>query len=69
MIKNPIEQRAGIIETMFPGMFMRKPDKAVALKQLKTHVYMFGAWVAVIRVTPYVLHYLIGENEELKLDL
>ncbi|KAF4356818.1 hypothetical protein F8388_013960 [Cannabis sativa] len=35
---------------MFPGMFMRKPDKAVALKQLKTHVLMFGSWVAVIRV-------------------
>ncbi|KAK7830540.1 mitochondrial import receptor subunit tom6 like protein [Quercus suber] len=43
---------------MFPGMFMRKPDKAVALKQLKSHVAMFGAWVAVIRVTPYILHYL-----------
>ncbi|RDX94134.1 Mitochondrial import receptor subunit TOM6-like protein, partial [Mucuna pruriens] len=38
---------------MFPGMFMRKPDKAAALKQLKSHVAMFGAWVVVIRVTPY----------------
>ncbi|PON44723.1 Mitochondrial import receptor subunit [Trema orientale] len=56
-------------ETMFPGMFMRKPDKAAALKQLKTHVAMFGAWVAVIRVTPYILHYLYGENEELKFEL
>lgn len=47
---------------------MRKPDKAVALKQLRSHVAMFGVWVAVIRVTPYVLHYLSDEKEELKLD-
>ncbi|XP_061348642.1 mitochondrial import receptor subunit TOM6 homolog [Gastrolobium bilobum] len=54
---------------MFPGMFMRKPDKAAALKQLKSHVAMFGAWVVVIRVTPYILHFLNGEKEELKLEL
>ncbi|XP_022726158.1 mitochondrial import receptor subunit TOM6 homolog [Durio zibethinus] len=54
---------------MFQGMFMRKPDKAVALKQLKEHVAMFGVWIAVIRVTPYILHYLSGEKEELKLEL
>ncbi|XP_054786471.1 mitochondrial import receptor subunit TOM6 homolog [Prosopis cineraria] len=54
---------------MFPGMFMRKPDKAAALKQLKSHVAMFSAWVVAIRVTPYVLHYLIGEKDELKLEL
>ncbi|XP_028777051.1 mitochondrial import receptor subunit TOM6 homolog [Neltuma alba] len=54
---------------MFPGMFLRKPDKAAALKQLKSHVAMFGAWVVVIRVTPYVLHYLVGEKDELKLEL
>ncbi|ESW03876.1 hypothetical protein PHAVU_011G049200 [Phaseolus vulgaris] len=54
---------------MFPGMFMRKPDKAAALKQLKSHVTMFGAWVVVIRVTPYVLHFLTAEKEELKLQL
>ncbi|KAK9286530.1 hypothetical protein L1049_014928 [Liquidambar formosana] len=53
---------------MFPGMFARKPDKAVALKQLRTHVAMFGAWVAVIRVTPYILHYFCDEKEELKLE-
>jgi hypothetical protein len=53
---------------MFPGMFMRKPDKAVALKQLRSHVAMFGAWVTVIRVTPYVLYYLTGEKDELKLE-
>uniref|UniRef100_A0A6N2LBN4 Uncharacterized protein n=1 Tax=Salix viminalis TaxID=40686 RepID=A0A6N2LBN4_SALVM len=35
---------------MFPGMFMRKPDKAEALKQLKSHVAMFGAWVVVLPV-------------------
>ncbi|CAA0807576.1 Mitochondrial import receptor subunit TOM6 homolog [Striga hermonthica] len=51
------------------GMFMRKPDKAAALKQLKSHVAMFGAWVAVVRATPYVLHYLFDQNEPLKLEL
>ncbi|KAK2665231.1 hypothetical protein Ddye_003805 [Dipteronia dyeriana] len=55
-------------KTMFPGMFMRKPDKAAALKQLRVHVGMFGAWVAVIRITPYLLHYLTAEKEELKLE-
>ncbi|XP_059314131.1 mitochondrial import receptor subunit TOM6 homolog [Lycium barbarum] len=54
---------------MFPGMFMRKPDKAAALKQLKTHVVLFGTWVAVIRVAPYILHYFSDQTEELKLDL
>ena len=53
---------------MFPGMFMRKPEKAEALKQLKSHVAMFGAWVVVLRVTPYVLHYLSNEKDELKLE-
>ena len=53
---------------MFPGMFMRKPDKAEALKQLKSHVAMFGAWVVVLRVTPCVLHYLSDEKDELKLE-
>lgn len=48
---------------------MRKPDKAVALKQLRTHVTKFGAWVALIRVTPYILHYLSGEKEDFKLEL
>ncbi|KAI3448067.1 hypothetical protein Pfo_004732 [Paulownia fortunei] len=54
---------------MFPGMFIRKPDKAAALKQLKSHVAMFGVWVAVVRATPYLLYYFSDQNEELKLDL
>nr|GLL28488.1 mitochondrial import receptor subunit TOM6 homolog [Ipomoea trifida]GMD02620.1 mitochondrial import receptor subunit TOM6 homolog [Ipomoea batatas]GMD05070.1 mitochondrial import receptor subunit TOM6 homolog [Ipomoea batatas]GMD07123.1 mitochondrial import receptor subunit TOM6 homolog [Ipomoea batatas]GMD08696.1 mitochondrial import receptor subunit TOM6 homolog [Ipomoea batatas] len=54
---------------MFPGLFMRKPDKAAALKQLKSHAAMFGAWVVVIRVAPYILHYISDQKEELKLDL
>ncbi|XP_019053064.1 PREDICTED: mitochondrial import receptor subunit TOM6 homolog [Nelumbo nucifera] len=54
---------------MFLGGFPRKPDKAAALKQLTTHVTIFGIWVAVVRATPYVLHYLCEEKEELKLDL
>ncbi|KAL3621203.1 protein translocation complex component [Castilleja foliolosa] len=54
---------------MFPGMFMRKPDKAAALKQLKSHVAMFGVWVAVVRATPYILHYFSDQNEQLQLEL
>ncbi|KAM5549040.1 mitochondrial import receptor subunit TOM6 [Rosa sericea] len=54
---------------MFPGMFMKKPDKKEALKQLKVHVGLFGAWVVAIRVTPYLLHALCGEKEELKLAI
>lgn len=54
---------------MFPGFMMRKPDKAAALKQLKVHVALFGAWVAAVRITPYVLHYLLAESEELRLEL
>ncbi|KAH0862158.1 hypothetical protein HID58_079369, partial [Brassica napus] len=41
--------------TMFSGMFMEKPDKAVALKQLRTHVALFGGWVVVVRAVPYIL--------------
>ena len=53
---------------MFLGQ-MRRPDKATAYKQLKQHLALMGAFVAVIRVTPYVLHYLSQEKEELKLEL
>lgn len=74
-LKNPKKEKNKVLRSekkvaiMFPGMFMRKPDKAVALKQLKSHVAMFGTWVLVIRVTPYILHFLNRENEELKLEL
>ncbi|KAG1347972.1 mitochondrial import receptor subunit TOM6 [Cocos nucifera] len=54
---------------MFLGAMPRRPDKATAYKQLKTHLTIMGAWVAVIRVTPYILHYLSQEKEELKLEL
>ncbi|XP_058081216.1 mitochondrial import receptor subunit TOM6 homolog [Magnolia sinica] len=54
---------------MFLGAIPRRPDKAVAYKQLKTHLMIMGAWVAVIRITPYVLHYLSQDIEELKLEL
>ncbi|XP_047332800.1 mitochondrial import receptor subunit TOM6 homolog [Impatiens glandulifera] len=54
---------------MFPSMFARKPDKAAALKKMKIHVATFGVWVAVVRLTPYVLHYFSDHNEELKLEL
>ncbi|KAL9268738.1 Mitochondrial import receptor subunit TOM6-like protein [Drosera capensis] len=49
-------------EKMF-GMFQKKPDKAEALRELKKHVAMFGAWVVVVRITPYLLHYF--QNDEL----
>ncbi|XP_059296964.1 mitochondrial import receptor subunit TOM6 homolog [Lycium barbarum] len=52
---------------MFP--FMRKPDKSAALKQLKTHVALFGTCVTLIRVTPYILHYFSDQKEQLLLDL
>lgn len=54
---------------MFPGMFARKPDKEVALKQLRSHVAMFGAWVVVVRAAPYILHYFSDRNEQLTLDI
>ncbi|XP_052179652.1 mitochondrial import receptor subunit TOM6 homolog [Diospyros lotus] len=54
---------------MFASMFPRKPDKEVALKQLKSHVAMFGVWVSVVRVAPYILHYFSDQKDELKLDL
>ncbi|CAD5168959.1 mitochondrial import receptor subunit TOM6 homolog [Musa acuminata AAA Group] len=54
---------------MFLGGFPRRPDKATAYKQLKRHLGIMGAFIVVIRVTPYVLHYLSQEKEELKLEL
>ncbi|XP_013602683.1 mitochondrial import receptor subunit TOM6 homolog [Brassica napus] len=53
---------------MFSGMFMEKPDKAVALKQLRTHVALFGGWVVVVRAVPYILSYFSDSKDELKLD-
>ncbi|KAJ4836054.1 hypothetical protein Tsubulata_008953 [Turnera subulata] len=53
--------------TMFPGMFMQKPDKQEAIKKLKTHVAMFSAWVFAVRLTPYILHYFSDEKDELNL--
>lgn len=52
---------------MFPGMY-QKPDKKAALKQLRVHGAMFGAWVVAIRVTPYILHYFSDQKQELSLD-
>ncbi|KAI0498135.1 mitochondrial import receptor subunit TOM6 homolog [Dendrobium catenatum] len=54
---------------MFLGALPRRPDKATAYKQLKRHLTIMGLWVAVVRVTPIVLHYLTKEKEELKLEL
>ncbi|MQL69977.1 hypothetical protein Taro_002279 [Colocasia esculenta] len=54
------------------GMFLgqiRRPDKAAAHRQLKTHLAIMGAVIAVIRATPYVLHLLSKEKEELRLEL
>nr|XP_043626889.1 mitochondrial import receptor subunit TOM6 homolog [Erigeron canadensis] len=53
---------------MFPGMFMRKPDKEVALKELRFHVALFGSWVVAIRAAPYILHYFSDNKDELVLD-
>ncbi|KAM2245628.1 hypothetical protein ACFXTI_006544 [Malus domestica] len=46
-----------------------KPDKAEALKWLRSHVAMFGAWVVAIRATPYVLHLLSGKKMSSSLNL
>ncbi|XP_019082386.1 PREDICTED: mitochondrial import receptor subunit TOM6 homolog [Camelina sativa] len=54
---------------MFPAMFMQKPDKAVALKEFKSHVALFGACVVLIRSATYVLSYFSDSMEELKIDL
>ncbi|XP_020091465.1 mitochondrial import receptor subunit TOM6 homolog [Ananas comosus] len=53
---------------MFLGAIPRRPDKATAYKQLKTHLAIMGTWIAVIRVTPYILHFLTQEKEELKFE-
>lgn len=47
---------------------MKKPDKAVALKQLRTHLALFGSWVVVIRAAPYVLSYFSDSKDELKIE-
>jgi hypothetical protein len=69
-LKNHIHtsERKKKIAAMFPGMFMRKPDKAEALKQLRTHVALFGSWVVIIRAAPYVLSYFSDSKDELKID-
>ncbi|KAH7689716.1 hypothetical protein IHE45_02G001200 [Dioscorea alata] len=54
---------------MFLGGLPRRPDKATAYKQLKTHLSIMGAVITAIRVTPYILHYLTQEKEVLRLDL
>lgn len=53
---------------MFLGA-IRRPDKAAAHKQLKTHLAIMGAVIAAIRVTPIILHILTKEKEELRLEL
>ncbi|XXG49329.1 hypothetical protein AAC387_Pa02g3541 [Persea americana] len=54
---------------MFLGAIPARPDKATAYKQLKAHLTLMGACVVAIRITPYILHYLTKEKEELKLHL
>ena len=36
-------------------MMQKKPNQAEALKQLKSHLALLGVWVAIVRVTPYIL--------------
>jgi hypothetical protein len=69
-LKNPKKEKNKVLRSekkvaiMFPGMFMRKPDKAVALKQLKSHVAMFGTWVLVILDSR--IHGNLSPNYDLK---
>ncbi|XP_057844201.1 mitochondrial import receptor subunit TOM6 homolog [Cryptomeria japonica] len=54
---------------MFLGAIPRRPDKATAYKELKKHLTMLGVWVAIIRATPYVAHFLSKDKDnELKLE-
>jgi hypothetical protein len=36
----------------------KKPDKEVALKELRKHLIVLAGWVALVRATPFVLQYL-----------
>ncbi|KAL5704964.1 hypothetical protein ACHQM5_023320 [Ranunculus cassubicifolius] len=54
---------------MFLGQMPRKPNKEYALAELKGKVTIFAAFVAIVRATPYVLHYLYGEKQQLSLEL
>ena len=47
----------------------RRPDKAVALNQLRQHLTMMGVWLAALRLTPYVLHLIYRDVEKLELQL
>ena len=37
-------------------MFMPKPDKAAAMKELKKNVAMLAVWCGIVRAIPYVLN-------------
>ncbi|KAG2536546.1 hypothetical protein PVAP13_9NG191611 [Panicum virgatum] len=56
---------------MFLGSIPRRPSKEAAYKQLRSHLAVMAACVAVIRATPYILHFLTreGDVQELKLEL
>lgn len=54
---------------MFLGGLPRRPDKATAHQQLRQHLAVVGVWLLAIRATPYVMHFLYRQPEELKLEL
>ena len=57
----------------FSDMFMsgpnRRPDKAVAMNQLRQHLTMMVVWLAAVRLTPFVLHLIFKDAEKLELQL
>lgn len=63
------KSRARVLAARKEKMFMRKPDRETAYRQLKKNLACFAACIAVIRITPYVLHFLSQEKEELVLEL
>ena len=56
---------------MFLGSIPRRPSKEAAYKQLRSHLTVMAACVAVIRAAPYVLHFLTrdADVQELKLEI
>ncbi|CAM6088476.1 unnamed protein product [Calypogeia fissa] len=54
---------------MFLGGIPRRPDKAEAYSQLKSHLTVLGVWIAAIRLLPFVVHVVTRESGKLEMSL